>query len=186
VARNGRAGVLVYVRRWEEALETLPNTRPVHLQDWVGYHIRGMALLRLGRLEEAESIFRDGIENSPMPAHRDYFRSAMATLKVMRREYTGASAVLEGVETSAFKPQVDLIRLHSLGAQGEREKAAATERRLQEERASAEFHEIREELKRRYIDHLPTAHSEEWLLDREVALLVVTVAASMLLRRRAR
>jgi tetratricopeptide (TPR) repeat protein len=186
VARNGRAGVLGAMGRWEEALERLPSTKPASAGDWIGYHIRGMALLRLGRLEEAERVFRDGIENCPLPSSRDYFRTAMATLKVRRQEFSDASAVLEGVETSALKPQVDLLRLHSFGAEGEQAKAAATERQLQTTKASPEFHEVREELKRRYIEHLPARHPEEWLLEREVALLLAAVVASTLFRRRTR
>ncbi|MFY9823441.1 MAG: tetratricopeptide repeat protein [Thermoanaerobaculia bacterium] len=184
VARNGRASLLVSIGHWEEALKQLPSTTPAHFEDWIGYHIRGMALLRLGRLEEAEHIFCEGVEMS-LPSQRDYFRSALAALKVRRREFSGASAILEGVETPALRPQVGLLRLHSFGAEGDRAKALATERQLRAERASPEVHEVREELKRRYIDHA-AAHSEEWLLEREVALLLVAVAAQMFLHRRAR
>jgi tetratricopeptide (TPR) repeat protein len=187
VARNSRSGVLGSLGLWEEALEHLPKVRPIHLQDWIGYHIRGMALLRLERFEEAERIFRDGVENCPLPAQRDYFRTAMAALKVWRQEFSDASAVLEGVETSALKLQVDLLRLHSFGAEGEQTKAVAAEQRLQAAKASPEFHEVRVELKRRYIEHLPAAHSEDWLRERELALLLAVVAAaSIRLRSRAR
>lgn len=185
VARNGRADLLAAMGRWEEALETLPTGEPSHLQDWIAYHIRGMILLRQGKLGEAESSLRKGVESCPFPAQRDYFRSALAVLRLRQREYPAAVAVLQSEETPVIAPEMDLLRLHALAAGGEREKAAAVERRLRSSQQSADLAEVRDELSRRYLQHLPPRKTDEWIHDREIALLLAAVGTYLLRRRRA-
>src|SRR4030095_10685169 len=60
VARNAPASRPALRRRWEEARSILPGLSPITEQDWIGYHIRAMVLLRMGRLEEAIEILVDG------------------------------------------------------------------------------------------------------------------------------
>ena len=48
IAKTGRVGVLAAMGRYDVALQGLPEVNPQTASEWIGYHIRGMIMLRRG------------------------------------------------------------------------------------------------------------------------------------------
>ena len=115
VARNGMCGVLLALGRYDEALEKLPIGNLTTLSDWIGYHIRGMIMLKKGDLNEAVRIFERGAKDNPIPSSREYFRGALAVARLRRREFDKASELLNEVTLPVLQPVVNLLRVHAFG-----------------------------------------------------------------------
>jgi tetratricopeptide (TPR) repeat protein len=177
VARNGRATVLVALGHWDEALSRLPDRPPVTEGEWIAYHIRGMILLRTGKLDSAIQIFEDGAARNPRPKDRDYFRTALALARLRQKHPAEAVEVLEETSAPEMASPADLLRLHSFGLLSRLDRAADAYDRLGEaaERRS-DVREVREELHRRYLAHLPPQHSDDWLIEQETAILLAAMA----------
>jgi tetratricopeptide (TPR) repeat protein len=172
VARNGRAGVLAALGRWDEALQSLPGDAPVARSDWITQHIRGMLLLTLGDLEQADAIFVDGTRNCPWPDQRAYFRSGVALVRLRRREFASVVEALQDITSPALDVPVNLIRLHAFGEEHERHRAIEAYQAVQADRRPLVY-EVSEELRRRYITDDPPEHDEEWLFTHEVRAFLV-------------
>jgi len=172
VARNGQACVLAALNRPLEALAFLPALAPVTEEDWIGYHIRGMILLRMGRIDEAVEIFQEGMDYCPRPAQRDYFRAAFAVSCLQRQAYSKAADALAEVASPQLEKTATLLRFHAFGGAGDLVRAAEEDRALAPVVSMAKFKEIQEELQRRFLSRQPPKHSEEWLIEGEIGLLL--------------
>jgi Flp pilus assembly protein TadD len=139
VAKTGRAGILAALGKSREALRALPQGRPTTLDEWIGYHVRGMILLR----------------------------TALAVARLRQRQYAAAVEVLDSVVQPRAQPQADLLRVHALGEQGLFSEASAAYLRLPPP-PSSQVRELMEELRRRFVDRLPPANDNEWLIRREI------------------
>jgi tetratricopeptide (TPR) repeat protein len=95
--RISRSNVLVALGRYTEALEQLPEENLTTLSDWIGYHIRGMALVKMGDVDTAVQVFERGVSDTPWVADRQVFRNALAVARIKRREFDQASAALREV-----------------------------------------------------------------------------------------
>jgi len=122
-ARNGRSCVLATLGRYEEALESLPIKQPIGLEDWIGFHIRGMVLMRVKRLDDAIKIFRRGVDENPFMVSRPFFQTALATALIQQEKYDVAKMLLREIETPSLEPQVKMLYLHVAGVEGNDDEA---------------------------------------------------------------
>jgi tetratricopeptide (TPR) repeat protein len=175
VARNGRSYVLAALERYAEALESLPSETPTTLQDWIGYHIRGMILLRMGNISEAIRIFEQGVQNNPWSLNNEYFRTALAIASLRNREFRKATEVLSEVTAPLLQPQANVLRLHSFGALDETEQATAAYQSLETKPWSISD-ELVDELHRRYILKEEPQRSDEWVFDQEDNMILLVAS----------
>ncbi|HEY3571599.1 MAG TPA: tetratricopeptide repeat protein, partial [Thermoanaerobaculia bacterium] len=172
-AKNGYASLLALMQRWKEALAVLPEQSPTTKDDWIGYHIRGMVLLRMGKFDEAVAIFERGVAECPRPAQRAYFATALTIALLKRKSYPEAKDTLEKVRSSELEAQLNVLRFHAYGALGNTVRAVeASESLRPSESHSPRIREIGAELRRRYIEKRPPLQSDDWLVEREIDLLL--------------
>jgi Tfp pilus assembly protein PilF len=117
------AVVLLALGRTEEALSLLPTavTRP---EDWVAWHVRGMIELRQGQIQEAARIFEIGLSEAPWPSSKEYFRSGMALVQLMSRQWVQAEETLEEPKSGELLGVNRLLQLHAVGEQGKTQEVA--------------------------------------------------------------
>jgi hypothetical protein len=172
IAKTGRICLLAALRRYPEALAELPDQKPVTQQDWIRYHIRGMILLRKGDVDEAFRVFEAGVKDDPWPLDREYFHTALAVAWIRRKDFAKASQVLEDVTTPLLQAQADVLRLHSFGFLGKRERAAAAYGNLKA-KPRLQSAEVTKELYRRYLLTEEPHYNDEWVVDHEVELFLL-------------
>ena len=170
VAQGGRANVLCKLGRDHEALEHLPTEPVESLQEWVGFHMRGMIYLRQRRWTEAQRVFRLGCE-AGLPLRQDaFFRTGMALCQMRLGNLGEALENLEAITSRKLNRACSAIRAHALGASG-----AVTECQAEIARARSfpllAIHRVADEVEARFIYHTPE-HDDDWLLDAEVDLLL--------------
>jgi tetratricopeptide (TPR) repeat protein len=178
-AKNGRSCVLVALGRYDKALMQLPASNPSTLQDWIGYHIRGMILLRTNRVEEAIRIFEHGVRENPIPSSREYFQNGLAVACLRRRDFVKAGKVLEGVKAPLLQPQANVLRLHAYGVLGNESRAAAAYEGLRDKPWTIPD-ELFAELQRRYMLKEEPHHDDEWVSDQEIDMLFSNSGQQML------
>ncbi len=169
VAKHGQACVLAALRRWDDALALLPSTLPKHTNDWIGYHIRGMILLKADRIGDAIQCFESGLGACPIPRSKDYFRSALGSAYLRQNRPKAASQVLSEVQSDALKPAAFMLLTHAEGAQGNTLSAKACLDSLRS--VPPAWAELFEELHRRFVLNDNALHSDQWLLDQEFDML---------------
>ena len=182
VVRNGRAVVLASLGRWDEALADLPKEPPSLVQDWIGYHIRGMALLRSGRIDAAHEVFSAGVHGNAPAEEKDYFRSALALTNLQRGRVSAAGQSLNEVKSPTIEPFANLLRLHVFCALGERELAIEADRRVAAVAAPG-VQAVRRELRRRFLGDERPLHSDQWILEQETGLLFAAIGTLLSFRR---
>ena len=171
IAKTGRSCVLFEMGHYQEALESLPEDAPVTVGDWINYHIRGMVLLRLGKTMEAIRLFNNGLQNSPFPSDKDYFKGALALAWLRGRRYREAGEVLDAVTSPLLLPSTNVIRIHLFGAQGISQRAIEAYENL---KTSPHLltDELTQELHHRYVLHKAPTKDDEWVFDREVKIFL--------------
>lgn len=152
----------------------LPKAEPTTEQDWIAFHIRGMALLRLGRTAEAIRTFRKGVESNPRPAQRAYFRTGLALAQLQASQYRDAAEILESSTLAELRDPVNLLRLHAFGLLGEKERAAEALDQLSGSHIPR-LAPVRQELKRRFIDGQAPGHSDAWIYEVETAIILAAI-----------
>ncbi|HEV7398499.1 MAG TPA: tetratricopeptide repeat protein [Pyrinomonadaceae bacterium] len=175
VAKSGRSCVLAVLERYDEALADLPRETPRNLRDWIGFHIRGMILLRMGRLEEAVKIFKQGVVDDPLPLGRQYFHTALSVALMRLGEYGSAKKILSSVEAEELQPQVNILLVHCYGEEDQTVEARAAFESISAQAWSIS-NELIEELNRRYILKQPPHHSDEWVFDQEIGSMLVVAS----------
>ena len=175
-SRIGKASVLGAMKRWEEALELLPEKNLVTPDDWVAYHIRGMILLHQGDLKSAINIFEEGVRNNPRPADREYFQTALATAHLRKKDYKGASNLLENISTPTLQTPVNILRIHTLGQQGYCDRTVEIFKSLPSN-PSPLLAELQNELYTQFVAYQTPKHNEEWLIEEEIKYLLLAKAA---------
>ncbi|MFC5456829.1 tetratricopeptide repeat protein [Prosthecobacter fluviatilis] len=168
-AKRGRANILALLKRFSEALEDLPAF-PVSAQDWIGYHMRGMILLRSGLRAESEEIFNHGL-NSTMPRRfMQYFKSAAALCKLRKGMASEALSLLPQAGRGDLRCIVPLLRAHAFGILGQTESCRPTMELLLQSRQPF-FLDVAKEVEARYL-HNSARHSMDWLVAREEELVM--------------
>jgi tetratricopeptide (TPR) repeat protein len=166
VAKNGLACILA-VSNPADAMQLLPEKDPVTNDDWIGYHIRGMILLRQGDLEEAIEIFEEGVRSDPRPSCKDYFRTALAVALLQKTEYAPAVKILEEVKTPLLQTPANVIRLHAYGRQKDFKRAAQIYNTLPSSPGPI-LNELQDELYHQFVIFQKPRHNEEWLIKKEI------------------
>ncbi|OLE54291.1 MAG: hypothetical protein AUG51_09050 [Acidobacteria bacterium 13_1_20CM_3_53_8] len=172
IAKNGRSCVLAALGYYDEALESLPDKSPITLQDWINHHVRGMILLRTGKVSEAIRIFNDGVQNTPWHSQREYCRSALAIAWLRGRDFKKASQALEEVTSPLLQPPANILRLHAFGASGNLQRATAAYNELA---AKPHFlsYEVTQELRHQFLLGEEPRHDEDWIFDQEVKIILL-------------
>ncbi|TKJ37930.1 hypothetical protein CEE37_13275 [candidate division LCP-89 bacterium B3_LCP] len=111
VAPNARSALLVLMGRYHEAEVSLPVKEPQTKSEWIAHHIRGMILLKTGKVQEASEHFDFGLNSSPFPSDKKYYRSALAVAKLQANEFAEAAECLGDDQT----PINNILRMHIYG-----------------------------------------------------------------------
>ncbi len=171
-ARYSKAAVLVAIGRYSEANELLQIDEPRTRQEWIGFHIKGMLLLRSEQFEEAIQQLQKGLDQTPFMKERQYFENALAIAKLRLERFDEAAAlVLHGED-----PVTDVLRLHVSGALNNLDSAKQTFGRLKRS-CPPVLIPLRDELAARY--HLVSAkpeHGPEWVFKEECRTLLLLAA----------
>ena len=169
VAANGRASVLVALGRFDEAESLLGGNRLQTRDEWINYHVLGMLRLRQARIEEAVTIFENGVRNCPFGDCQPFYRGAVALTHIRRREYKLAIRELQQSTPSAVH---NVLLAHAHGAHGEIDKAADAIAKIHARSVSPMVEEVTEEIDRRFIKLFGAQHDDDWLIEREIRLLI--------------
>ena len=173
VAKCARACILAALGRYAEALLELPSANPGSEQEWVGYHVRGMTLLRMGDVEAASKVFELGKEFCPWGSHRDFFVTSLALARIRSRQFGAARDILDQVTVPAFKPHAQVLRIHALGELNEFDRASTVYTDLMANPRPFSD-ELPNELYNRYIAQEGSLHDDEWVHTREVDMILLT------------
>lgn len=171
-ARNGRSCVLAAMEDYPRALEYLPDANLASIDDWIGYHIRGMVLLKMGMVNEAMTIFERGVRENPWVLQREFFRTALSVAHLRQGEYVEASQSLHDINSPELEFSANVLRLHSFGALKRKDLAdiAYQEIRL---RIHPIVSELAGELYRRFLVNEPPLHNDDWLITKEIDMLLL-------------
>lgn len=117
------AGALAVVEQAQARADELRLSSVYNLE-----FLRGDALARLNRMEEAEAAFRREI--TAFPAHSHAFAN-LAVIRFIRGDRAGVDRLMEGMVQANPTPRAFLIAATTYGTLGEREKAATWRRRVE-------------------------------------------------------
>jgi predicted negative regulator of RcsB-dependent stress response len=174
VARQGLASTLAALGKTQEALSLLPEGYPNSLDDWVGWHIRGMIMLRYGddkSLREAIDIFERGAKENPFASSRDYFISALAVARLRMGEAESALSLLDTVKSHDMRTPAQVLKVHAFGMKGDVD-GATREFKLLPGNPEPIRKEVQDELKTRYVKEMPPPNDDDWLFQREIVYLL--------------
>ncbi len=172
VAQNGRAALLGSLGRFAKALSALSDSEPKTIEDWIGFHIRGMIQLRSGDADSARQTFQRGLNNCPFAITQPYFASALAITEVAVGEFVAAANRLADTETESAPTWVNVVRVHALGASRQSQAAREIFAKRQPDESTMAV-EAWTELRIRYIDDKPATHDDAWLVDREIRMALL-------------
>jgi len=162
-ARVAKSAILVAQKRFDEALELLSTDAPKTEDDWVGFHIRGIAALYQGEFDAAAKIFERGVSESPFYGKRHYFQSALAATKMRKLDFSGAASLL----SNSKDPVSNLLLVHSLSELGRTSEAAQALDRVEANLGGA-LGLLHIELGARYkLTIGKCKHDEQWIFERE-------------------
>jgi len=131
-----------------------------------------MVLLQMGKAKEAARILRRGISECP-PTSRAYFQTGLALAQIRQRAFAEAEATLEGLEDEAsLAAPAAVLRFHAFGAAGNRDRASRAAERLTAFEHVVGVLEVGRELRRRFLDEAGPLETDDWLLRKEVSLLL--------------
>jgi tetratricopeptide (TPR) repeat protein len=172
ISRRGRSCVLAALQRYDEALADLPSDAPRTPGDWIGFHIRGMIMLRRGDIDEAIRIFQRGVEDDPIPLSKQYFHTALSVALMRHGEYRSARKILSNVEAQELQPQVNVLLIHCFGEDDQTAEASEAFENISAKPWSISG-ELIEELHRRYVLKQPPQRSDDWVFDQEIGSILV-------------
>ncbi len=119
VGRNGKASVLVAMGDYPNALSLLPTNLPASQNEWIAYHIKGMAQMRSGQLKKAENIFDWGSIECPWVSHCAYFKTALASLRIQQKQYREVIPLVQEVIHPSIEPIAHVLIMHASGELGD-------------------------------------------------------------------
>jgi len=102
------AAIHVVNSNFERAIELLPISQPTTKYDWVAYHVKGMALLKSGNVDEAIRLFENGVNSVPFLDQMPYFTTALTLAKMKGHLYKDALNIVPDNLGSVN----NVIRLH--------------------------------------------------------------------------
>ena len=174
VARNARSCVLAVLGRYDESLHDLPTENPGTEEEWIGYHIRGVTLLRRGDIEAASQVFELGTEFCPWGTQAALFAASLALAQIRTRRYGVARDMLGQVTTAAIKPHAQVLQIHALGELKEFDAAFTVYTDLMANPRPFSD-DLPDEFHSRYIAREGGLHDDAWVYDREADMFLLNV-----------
>ena len=172
VARNARSCILAALGRYSEALRDLPTENPGSEEDWIGYHIRGMTLLRMGDVEAASRVFELGKGFCPWGSPKGRFIASLALARIRSRQFGPAREILDQVTMPAFQPHVQVLQIHALGELNEFDRASEVYTDLMANPRPFSD-ELPDELRSRYVVREGRFHDDSWVDTREADMFLL-------------
>lgn len=162
-AKVAKSAILVAQKRFDDALNLLSSESPKTEDEWVGFHIRGIAALYKGEIEAAVKIFEKGASESPFSRRRMYFNSALAAAKMRMGDFSGATGLL----IHSKDPVSSLLLVHSLSEVGNSIGASQAFNRIDKNLGGA-MGLLRMELGARYkLTIGKSKYDDNWVFERE-------------------
>jgi tetratricopeptide (TPR) repeat protein len=118
MSRNGKASVLVAMGDYPAALSILPKDLPASQSEWVAYHIIGMIHMRTGNLIKAEHLFERGSTECPWVSQREYFKTALASLRIQQKRYEEVAPLVQEIIYPSIEPIAHVLIMHASGELG--------------------------------------------------------------------
>ena len=173
VARTGYVCVLVDEKEYDRALMQIesrlgPSPIPQTQDDWIDFHIRAMIYLKKGDLVAAAQDMQFGLKHCQLSKSKAYFASGLAIVQM--KQNAPRDALQTMTKENSFLPVPQLIRGLVLYENLDLQTAMAEIDQLDD--AVPFIHEIRHEMKLKYIDRSPASQSTDWFLDQLSNLLL--------------
>ena len=173
VARTGYVCVLVDQKEYDRALMQIesrlgPSPIPQTQDDWIDFHIRAMIYLKKGDLVAAAQDMQFGLKHCQLSKSKAYFASGLAIVQM--KQNAPRDALQTMTKENSFLPVPQLIRGLVLYENLDLQTAMAEIDQLDD--AVPFIHEIRHEMKLKYIDRSPASQSTDWFLDQLSNLLL--------------
>ncbi len=149
-ARIGKASILVSQGDYVNALKLLPVNLPATNSEWVAYHIRGMAYMRSGKLQRAERTFEWGLQEIPWATQRQYFQTALASLRIQQGRYIESIGLVKDVKDPSIEPIAHVLTMHAFGEMGDKSRVEQSYYAIRETSAPVVI-DLRDILAARYI-----------------------------------
>ena len=160
------------MHRFKEAESLLPSGVPETRDDWIGYHIRGMILLKTGKLQNALDHFKIGLDTIPFADERKYFRNALAVAILRQGEFPKAAELLSDNDDAV----ADVLRIHAFGELRQFGAASKAYKRV-ERNCPIILIPLRDELAARYkLLVRPQKKNWNWIFSEECANVLLEAA----------
>ncbi|MEN9985161.1 MAG: hypothetical protein RI925_663 [Pseudomonadota bacterium] len=177
-AQAGTATLHLLLGQPELALCQLPENPPQAQAGWVAWHIRGMALLRLRRWQDAKQVFEQGVASAPW-AQRQAFTHGLTLLKLWhapsepdRQTVLATSAQPDWQHQLGTPPGKSawLLCLHELALLHEAEEA----QKLQQQAAQILLLPVWRSTATELVSRASrqSQYHDDWLLEREIDCLL--------------
>jgi hypothetical protein len=112
------------------------------------------------------------MESCPLLAQRDYFRTALALAQMQKKDYERAGKTLQSVPAPRLEAPTNILRFHTAGELGRIGQAKEAWVKLRSVASLPGYREVGAELHRRYIAGTGAEHSDDWLIESEMKLLL--------------
>ncbi len=167
LSRNGKASVLVAMGEYSKALDILPKNPPASQGEWVAYHIKGMALMRKGELIEAENIFNWGFSECPWVSQREYFKTALASLRIRQGQYKEAVVLARQIVDPSIQPIANILIMHASGELGDMSLFNQSNKSIMNTAVPDNIIELKDALVKRYTQQAALTIPNDWLFNHE-------------------
>jgi tetratricopeptide (TPR) repeat protein len=171
-SRNGKASVLVAMGDYATALRNLPTNLPARLNEWVASHIKGMAQMRSGELKKAETIFEWGSTECPWASQREYFKTALASLRIQQKRYQEVIPLVQEIINPSIEPIAHLLIMHTSGELGDMPQFDQSYKSIRDTAAPVVI-ELREALAQRYRQQTTSIPPDSWFFLHECDSLLL-------------
>jgi tetratricopeptide (TPR) repeat protein len=170
-AKNGKAAILVVRGDYSSALSLLSSQEPATRDDWIAWHIRGMAFVKGGELDRGIEYLEKGRAQTPFARERRYFERALSVARMRKGEFDKALEVLQQVGGLGLS---NILRLHAYAGAGKMMGAARSTYRALSLKCPAELIDLKDAIAARYgltADQQMHAN-DNWIFAREAEALL--------------
>jgi len=171
-ARNGKASILALQGAYSDALKLLPTNLPATSSEWVSYHIRAMVYMHSGKLERAESALKWGLVENQWALQRQYFQTALATLRIRQKRYQDSIDLVDSIAHPSVEPIARVLKMHAHGELGEVSVVAQIYNDFRQS-AAPSIIQLREALAKRYLVKKPILTMDDSLFRQECNSLLL-------------
>ncbi|MCA0247154.1 MAG: tetratricopeptide repeat protein [Proteobacteria bacterium] len=166
--RVSSAAISVAMGDFDSALKGMRALPPRTQTEWVGEHVRGMALLRQGHVAAALELFKRGSESVPFSRQKAYFRTALALTQIKARQVDQ----IDPEAITSNEPVGNIIRLHVYALRNQMAKARVELAALKD--CPPAVVPLRDELASQMnLRSMKPLHDSTWVFSQEVAALAL-------------